>query len=86
MNATATPNLSLTHKYTRKNIPSPLYSHHLHVRNGDVEVLGEVGVPHEADVGQEEAAEVALVRGEVPHALDLPSRHKHDNSAEAFAR
>lgn len=46
-------------------------THHLQVRHGDVKVLGEVSVPHEAHVGDKEGAQVALVRGEVPHAHNL---------------
>eukprot|EP00639_Heterosigma_akashiwo_P027012 CAMPEP_0194698082 /NCGR_PEP_ID=MMETSP0295-20121207/23844_1 /TAXON_ID=39354 /ORGANISM="Heterosigma akashiwo, Strain CCMP2393" /LENGTH=254 /DNA_ID=CAMNT_0039590945 /DNA_START=518 /DNA_END=1282 /DNA_ORIENTATION=+ len=44
---------------------------HLHVRDGHVEVLREVRVPDEAHVGDEEGAQVALVRAQVPHTWDL---------------
>lgn len=43
----------------------------MHVGDGDVEVLREVGVPCHADVGDEEGAEVALVARQVPHARHL---------------
>lgn len=54
--------------YHTRQVPP---THHLHVRDGHVEVLREVGVPDEANVGQEHAPQVALVGREVPHALDL---------------
>ena len=43
----------------------------LHVGYGDIEVLGEVCVPDEPHVGNEEGAEVALVRRQVPYARYL---------------
>ena len=54
----------------------PPFTHHLDVRDGNVKVLREVGVPNKANVGQEHASQVALVRREVPHALDLFNRFK----------
>ena len=44
---------------------------HLHVGDGDVEVLGVLRVPDEPDVGHEERPQVALLRAQVPDALAL---------------
>lgn len=66
-------------------------THHLHIGDGDVEVLREIGVPDKANVGQEHAPQVALVRREVPYALDLfrhfeeaaqQRRHSKDGTAK----
>lgn len=46
-------------------------THHLHVGDGHVEVLRQVGVPHDAHISDEEGTQVALVRGQVPNAHDL---------------
>lgn len=36
-------------------------AHHRLVWNRDIEVLSEVSVPHKADIGQKEAAQVPLI-------------------------
>jgi len=42
---------------------------HLDERNGHVEVLRALGVPHHAHVGDVEHAEVALICRQVPHTI-----------------
>ena len=44
---------------------------HLQVGDRDVEVLGEICMPDEAHVGDEEGAQVALIRGQIPNAGNL---------------
>ena len=41
----------------------------MQVGDGDVEELVHLGEPDDPDVGDDEGAEVALVRGQVPHAV-----------------
>jgi hypothetical protein len=48
-----------------------VYAYHLHVGDGDVEVLGQVSVPGHAEVGHKEGPQVALIARQVPHARDL---------------
>ena len=55
-------------------------TYHLHVRNADVKVLGEVRMPHKTDVRQYERAKVPLLRREVPHARYLHSWLKQVNT------
>mmetsp|Transcript_16406 Transcript_16406/g.41538 ORF Transcript_16406/g.41538 Transcript_16406/m.41538 type:complete len:211 (-) Transcript_16406:204-836(-) len=43
----------------------------LDVGDANVEVFRKIGVPDNADIGEEEGAEVALVRAEVPYPRDL---------------
>ena len=43
----------------------------LQVGNADVEVFGEVGDPNNAHVGHKDRALFALVRRQVPNAVDL---------------
>ena len=41
----------------------------MQVRDGNVEVIVHVGVPHEADVADDGGAQVSLVAGQVPHSV-----------------
>jgi hypothetical protein len=46
-------------------------AYNLHERQRYVEVRGEVGVPDDAHIGEEEGSQVPLLGGEVPDAADL---------------
>jgi len=46
-------------------------TYYLHVGQRNVEVRGEVRVPHHAHIGQEEGTQVSLLRRQVPHSSDL---------------
>ena len=57
--------------YVRELVPTFYITHHLHVRNADIEVLGEIGVPHDADRRHVQGADVALLRRKVENTWDL---------------
>lgn len=55
---------------------------HLHVGDADIEGLHQVGVPHQAHVGDKEGPQAALLAAQVPHPIDLqlPGQdHDHDH-------
>lgn len=46
-------------------------THYLYVRQGDVEVGSQVGMPDDAHISEEKTPQIALLGGQIPHACHL---------------